>query len=119
MGHIREPKKYFLWIAVILVAAVAGSVSYYTPIGFLWGYLISINLITLLFYWQDKRQAVKSGGRIPEVVLHLLALVGGSIGAFAGQMMFRHKIRKFKFMIVFGAILIVQMAVAIMLAFYR
>ncbi|MCK5001196.1 MAG: DUF1294 domain-containing protein [Anaerohalosphaera sp.] len=74
---------------------------------------MSINVITLLFYGYDKRRVIANGGRIPEAVLHLLAVLGGCVGAFAGQMIFRHKIRKLKFMLIFAATVIVQVVVVI------
>jgi uncharacterized membrane protein YsdA (DUF1294 family) len=45
-------------------------------------------------YGVDKWQAAHGGWRIPEIVLHGLALVGGVIGAWAGRFVFRHKTRK-------------------------
>jgi len=74
----------------------------------LYAYLMSVSVTAFLFYGYDKRQSLRSGWRIPEVVLHLLALVGGSPGALAGQIFFRHKTRKLKFRIVFAAIVILQ-----------
>jgi len=45
-------------------------------------------------YGVDKWQATHGGWRIPEVVLHGLALIGGVVGAWAGRIVFRHKTRK-------------------------
>jgi uncharacterized membrane protein YsdA (DUF1294 family) len=45
-------------------------------------------------YGWDKRQAQKGGWRVPELVLHGLALIGGVIGAWAGRAVFRHKTQK-------------------------
>ena len=70
--------------------------------------LIGVNVVTLLLYGYDKRQAIVSGLRIPEVVLHCAALFGGSPGAMLGQMLFRHKTRKRRFRMVFAAIVVLQ-----------
>lgn len=51
-------------------------------------------------YGIDKRQAEQRGWRVPEVLLHGLALVGGVIGAWAGRAYFRHKTRKPVFTVV-------------------
>ncbi len=51
-------------------------------------------------YGIDKRAAVRGGWRIPEVVLHGLALVGGVIGAWAGRAYFRHKTQHPAFLVV-------------------
>lgn len=60
-------------------------------------YLIVINVATWVTYGLDKWKAKAGKWRIPERTLLLLALAGGSAGALAGMMLFRHKTRKAKF----------------------
>lgn len=69
------PKKYSLIVAVILIAILSFLFSHLIEINLLYAYVISIDLITLLFYGYDKHQARNNGFRIPEMVLHLLALI--------------------------------------------
>jgi len=71
-------------------------------------YLTAINAVTLLAYGYDKMVAGSSRPRIPETLLHLLALVGGTPGAFLGQRLFRHKTTKGRFQLIFWTILILQ-----------
>lgn len=64
--------------------------------GFLWLYLLVINLLALLIYGADKLLAkVKtrfSGTRrVPEKTLLFLAALGGGVGAWLGMELFRHK----------------------------
>ena len=73
-------------------------------------YLVSINTIALVLYGYDKRQAVVGRMRIPELVLHAAALLGGSPGALLGHGLFRHKTRKFRFQVVFVGIVLLQIA---------
>ena len=54
-------------------------------------------------YGIDKRQAQSDGWRVPEAVLHGLALIGGVVGAWAGRYVFHHKTRK----PVFTAVLVI------------
>ena len=108
MVRINKPKKYFLVLAVILIAILSSIITYLVKGNLLYAYITSINLITLLFYGYDKYQARTNGFRIPETVLHLLALTGGSPGALLGQILFRHKTRKLKFLFVFIMIVIIQ-----------
>ena len=62
-------------------------------------YLIAINAITFITYGIDKWKARKNKWRIPESTLLLLAVFGGSIGAFLGMRVWRHKTmhKKFKY----------------------
>jgi uncharacterized membrane protein YsdA (DUF1294 family) len=50
--------------------------------------------ITFLLYGLDKAQSKNGGWRVPEVVLHGLALAGGFPGGWAGRSIFRHKTKK-------------------------
>ncbi len=70
--------------------------------------LISLNAVALSLYGFDKRQAMAGGTRIPEVVLHLVALLGGSPATLVGQQLFRHKTCKRSFRLVTAAILFLQ-----------
>jgi uncharacterized membrane protein YsdA (DUF1294 family) len=45
-------------------------------------------------YGLDKAQSKNGGWRVPEVVLHGLALAGGFPGGWAGRSIFRHKTKK-------------------------
>ena len=107
----HNPKKHFSIIAIILTAALSALLLYLTKLNILYSYLISLNTITFLTYGYDKHQSKKIGMRIPEMVLHLLTLIGGTLGSLLGQLIFRHKIKKMKFIIVFWVIVIVQVIV--------
>jgi uncharacterized membrane protein YsdA (DUF1294 family) len=56
-----------------------------------WNWLIATGLVTFVLYGLDKAQAKRDGGRIPNIVLHLMALVGGFVGALFGRIVFKHK----------------------------
>jgi uncharacterized membrane protein YsdA (DUF1294 family) len=45
-------------------------------------------------YGLDKGLAMIGWGRAPEKLLHLLALLGGFPGGWAGMLLFRHKINR-------------------------
>ena len=62
-------------------------------------YLFAINAITFVVYGIDKYKAKKAKWRISEATLLLLAVVGGSIGAWMGMRVWHHKTmhRKFKY----------------------
>ncbi len=60
----------------------------------LWLYLIAANIAAFAAFGYDKRRAVAGEWRVSERDLLLLALLGGSAGAWAGRRVFRHKTRK-------------------------
>jgi uncharacterized membrane protein YsdA (DUF1294 family) len=67
----------------------------------LWGmltllasYLLVLNALTFAVFAGDKRRAASGERRVPESTLLGLAALGGIIGAFAAQRLFRHKTRK-------------------------
>lgn len=58
---------------------------------FIGAYLLVVNLDALLVMAEDKHRAKKGRRRIPEAVMFLLAVLGGSPGILAGMYLFRHK----------------------------
>lgn len=66
-------------------------------------HLPMINLFTFLAYGKDKRSAQRGEWRIPEIQLHTMELMGGTIGAIAGQKFFHHKNKKKAYMATFFA----------------
>ena len=60
-------------------------------------YLAVINVVTFFLYGIDKFKAQHARWRIPESVLIGLAVIGGSIGAWLGMMVWRHKTQHKKF----------------------
>ena len=75
-------------------------------------YFAVINIITFAVFGIDKLKAIKDKWRIPEKVLFLLSVIGGSVGALLGMYTFRHKTKKTAFRLGIPAILIVQIVLA-------
>jgi uncharacterized membrane protein YsdA (DUF1294 family) len=59
-----------------------------------WIWLSIASVITFFLYGYDKTQSKNGGWRVPERVLHWLALSGGFLGGWAGRSVFRHKTQK-------------------------
>ena len=72
--------------------------------------LIALNLITFAAFGVDKGRAARGEWRVAESTLLLLALLGGTLGAYAGRGVFRHKTRKQPFNSNLFAIAVLQMA---------
>lgn len=65
----------------------------------------------------DKWKAKREAWRVPEKVLFLSALAGGSIGALAGMALFRHKTLHWSFRIGMPAILVLQVVLLALWSF--
>ena len=73
-------------------------------------YLLAINAVAFIVYGIDKYKAKKAKWRISEATLLLLAVVGGSIGAWMGMKVWHHKTMHKKFKYGIPAILLIQIA---------
>ena len=80
-----------------------------------YAYLVSVNLVVFLLYGYDKRQSAAKSLRVPEIWLHLPALLAGCVGSLAGQLVFRHKTRKLRFQIVFWAVVALEIVLAVVI----
>ena len=76
-------------------------------------YLLFINVVTFFVYGIDKYKAKHAKWRISEATLLLLAAIGGSVGAWCGMKVWRHKTMHKKFKYGVPAILILQVALAL------
>ena len=71
-------------------------------------YLLAINAVTFIVYGIDKYKAKKAKWRISEATLLLLAVLGGSVGAWVGMEVWHHKTMHKKFKYGIPAILLIQ-----------
>ena len=78
-------------------------------------YLLILNIIGFALMGIDKKRAKKRDWRISEAALFGAALLGGSLGSLIGMYLFRHKTRHPKFYLGIPALLVLQLAVAIVL----
>lgn len=106
----------FLFYAVIffgLTLASTLAIRYFLGWDIVLAWLLSITLATLLAYRFDKSIAGSNRVRVPERVLLLLALAGGSLGAIIGMYFVgeHHKTGKISFLLPFFAILVVQVLI--------
>ena len=76
----------------------------------LYWYLLIINILAFVCYGLDKLKAKRNARRISERALLLLALVGGSVGAWLGMLVWRHKTKHAKFRFGVPILLLLQVA---------
>lgn len=77
--------------------------------------LTVVNAVAFIVYGIDKYRARNGKWRIPEATLLMLAVVGGSVGAWLGMKAWHHKIRHRKFRYGVPAILLLQIVMATLL----
>ncbi len=73
-------------------------------------YVAAVNLVAVIAYGWDKLCAKRHWWRVSEMTLLAIALLGGSLGAWAAMQMFRHKTLHLKFKYGVPLILLLQMA---------
>ena len=78
-------------------------------------YLIVMNIIGFFIMAIDKHKAKKHAWRIPEKMLFLTSLIGGSIGTWAGMYVFRHKTKHWYFVIGMPLILLLHIVLGVFL----
>ena len=76
------------------------------------GYLLILNILSYSLMGLDKAKARQNKRRIPEKVLFLVALFGGSMGSIVGMYSFRHKTKHWYFVVGMPLILLLQLAAA-------
>ena len=75
--------------------------------------LAIVNLFAFILYGIDKAKAKRGAWRIPEATLLLVAFLGGSLGAFLGMELFRHKTKHAKFKVLVPLFLVLHIALAV------
>ena len=85
-----------LGIGIFVALMLWGKINWYVA------WLIGWSVSLFALYGIDKTQAVRKGWRVPEIVLHTLALIGGFIGGWLGMLIFHHKTNKPVFKLVLG-----------------
>ena len=76
-------------------------------------YLIVINVATFITYGIDKYKARRAMWRVREASLLILAVLGGSAGAWLGMKVWHHKTQHLKFKYGVPFILCAQIALAL------
>jgi uncharacterized membrane protein YsdA (DUF1294 family) len=110
----RSPQRTFTYVALATVALVALGLIFLTSLDWYIIWLLAWSAATFMLYGYDKQRAQRGGGRVPEIVLHGMALAGGAGGAWAGMFGFRHKVRKQSF----WAVLIIASLIQLALLFF-
>ncbi|MCL7749802.1 DUF1294 domain-containing protein [Halalkalibacter alkaliphilus] len=76
-------------------------------------YILFANILAFVIMGMDKAKAKSRQRRVPEKTLFLLALVGGSVGIYAGMKKFRHKTRHKSFTLGIPLMIVIQFTVLV------
>ena len=79
------------------------------------GYLLIVNIISIIVCATDKSAAKKGHRRIPEKTLFLLSFLGGALFMYATMLKIRHKTKHLKFMLTLPLIIILQTVLLILI----
>lgn len=79
-------------------------------------YLVVVNLLSLMVYGWDKLKARRGRWRISERTLLALAFFGGSLGAWMGIKLWRHKTQHWQFAV--GVPLMLALHLVLLYCFY-
>jgi uncharacterized membrane protein YsdA (DUF1294 family) len=116
---MRSPKVTFLILAAFLVLVVGLAISLLTDWNPFLIWIGAVSLVTFILYGYDKAQAKAGGGRVPEIILHGLALAGGFMGGWLGRWIFHHKTRKLEFTVILSISTVLYLGLAFYLIFLR
>lgn len=64
-------------------------------------FYVVASVVSFFAYRRDKKAAQDNRLRTPETTLHLLDLIGGWPGAFVAQRVYRHKVKKLSFQVMY------------------
>ena len=78
-------------------------------------YLLAINIATFFLYGIDKYKARKGRWRISEATLLMMAVIGGSIGAWGGMRLWHHETMHREFQHDIPVIIIMQICLVVYL----
>lgn len=99
----------FLFLTFVIERSLKGFLPPWFPL-----LVLGANLITFLYYYQDKISALKNDWRTSENTLHWFSLIGGWGGAYIAQKIFKHKRKKQSFMLTYKLTVLINCLVIIL-----
>lgn len=81
--------------------------------------ILFLNILTFIVYGVDKLKARRGSWRVSEFTLLMLAIAGGSFGAWLGMHLFHHKTKHAKFKYGIPIIMALQFAFVVAIAIYK
>lgn len=79
------------------------------------GFIILMNILGFWVMGSDKKKAKRKQRRVPERNFFLIAVFGGALGVYAGMLFFRHKTKRWYFMVGIPGIFIAEVIISYLL----
>ena len=86
---------------------------------YLISYLVIINALGYLLMRLDKKRARKRQPRLPERLLLVIPLIGGSLGSLIAMHQYRHKLRYRRFRYGIPGMLLMQLTLCLLLSSFK
>jgi len=98
-------------LSLVVLALVSVALATRLGIGWRWptSWLVAANILTALVFLWDKRQAVLGHPRVPEILLLVLAMLGGTPAALVALAILGFKTQRGTFSTILGSVLAVQL----------
>lgn len=110
----RHPVVFFALLAFATAGVAAASIVARWDVHPALAWVAALNVLALPLWAWDKRQARRGGFRVPEGALHLVALAGAVPASWLAMRLLRHKTLKRRFRWLYGAFLVLQVAVVLL-----
>ncbi len=121
MAKRADPRNRRYMIGAIVIGIVVFAVlMLLTKLNWYIDWLAAWSISLFLLYGIDKTQSKRqSGWRVPEILLHGLALLGGFIGGWLGMFIFHHKTNKPVFKVVLAVATVIGIALFYLIVLQR
>ena len=117
--RVDSRNRAYLFGAIILGGVVFAALLLLVQLNWYIDWLVAWSISLFLLYGIDKTQAKRGGWRVPEIVLHGLALIGGFIGGWLGMFIFHHKTQKPVFKVVLAIATIIGIVLFYLIVLQR
>lgn len=115
--HKTNPFPIFFLIIIYISLLFYSIIREWLPTNIL-PFFIILNFITFFIYWWDKSASGDGLRRTSENTLHILAILGGWIGAYIAQKTLRHKSVKKEFQTTFKVSIIFNYLILIVYSYF-
>jgi len=92
-------KMLSIWLHIFAAMVATYLIGELLIIDYSYAWFAGISLVAFFSFGRDKLASKLNWGRTPEMTFHIVGLLGGFPGIFAGRTLFRHKTSKLAFII--------------------